>query len=84
MELTLPVTDASMFGICHMREVALQIPLKRRDYAINGTGASGYPCRQKYSSIPALRHAQKSQKQKANYGYQRGKGKGRDKLGVWD
>lgn len=24
------------------------------------------------------------QKQKANYGYQRGKGKGRDKLGVWD
>ena len=46
-----------MFGICHTREVALQIPLKGRDYAINGTSASGYPCRQKYSWIPALRHA---------------------------
>ena len=61
MEHTIPETDPSIFGICHMREIALQIPGKRRDYAINGSGAPGYPCRQKYSWVPASRHAQKSQ-----------------------
>lgn len=51
MEHSSPETDPSIFGICHKREVALQITGKRRDYSLNGTGAPRYAGRQNGSYI---------------------------------